>query len=61
MARLTDKQQGEKDRMAGYYDKWYRYNRPDEGAAYDRGCETAMESGACSDYPIMIGACDLRA
>lgn len=34
----------EKDRAAGYrdrkahcYDKWYRYNRPDDGAAYDEG------------------------
>lgn len=28
---------GAKDKAAGYYDKWYRYNRSDDGAAYDAG------------------------
>ncbi len=32
-----DEQQGYNDRKAHFYDKWYRYNRSDDGAAYDRG------------------------
>lgn len=28
---------GESDCNAGYYDKWYRYNRKDEGFAYISG------------------------
>lgn len=32
-----DEQRGYSDRMAHCYDKWYRYNRSDDGAAYDRG------------------------
>ena len=28
---------GYRDRLAEYYDKWYRYNRKDEGKAYDKG------------------------
>ena len=36
---------GKKERMAGYYDKWYRYNRKDDGAAYDAGVKAAIDSG----------------
>lgn len=32
-----DEQRGYSDRTAHCYDKWYRYNRSDNGAAYDRG------------------------
>lgn len=28
---------GKRDKQAGYYDKWYRYNRKDAGQAYDEG------------------------
>jgi hypothetical protein len=42
-----DETQGRKDRKAGFYDKWYRYNRTDDGAAYDRGCVSAVNSGTC--------------
>ena len=35
------------DRISGYYDKWYRYNRVDEGCSYDIGCRQAVESGNC--------------
>lgn len=28
---------GKRDRAAGYYDKWYRWNRKDDGRAYDEG------------------------
>ena len=30
-----DIKKGYLDRKTGYYDKWYRYNRADEGRAYD--------------------------
>lgn len=46
-ANLTDEARGMKDRLAGYYDKWYRYNRADDGAAYDAGCVKAVNSGKC--------------
>lgn len=29
--------QGMEDCKLGIYDKWYRYNRPDDGDAYDKG------------------------
>lgn len=38
---------GYKDRMVGYYDKWYRYNHADEGRAYDEGVKLAVASGKC--------------
>lgn len=39
---------GYKDRMVGYYDKWYRYNRMDEGRAYDLGVHYAISQPKCS-------------
>jgi len=38
-----DRRQGYKERKAGYYDKWYRYNRMDDGAAYDDGVKMAID------------------
>lgn len=32
-----DFEQGQKDCRLGYYDKWFRYHRDDEGLAYDKG------------------------
>ena len=32
-----DRKAGCSDCKAGYYDKWYRYNRKDGGKAYDEG------------------------
>ena len=40
---------GYRDRMVGYYDKWYRYNRADEGRAYDLGVRKAVETEGCAD------------
>lgn len=34
---VTDFMSGQRDKKAGYYDKWYRWNRNDEGKAYDDG------------------------
>ena len=54
----TDEQRGYIDRIAGFYDKWYRYNRSDDGAAYDTGCVKAVDSGKCPDCFTLIGACE---
>jgi hypothetical protein len=56
MKAKTDEARGRSDRLAGFYDKWYRYNRADEGAAYDSGCVSAVNSGKCPDHFTMIEA-----
>jgi hypothetical protein len=33
---------GKRDKKGGYYDKWYRYNRKDDGAAYDAGFKSIV-------------------
>jgi len=58
MRQVTDEQRGYKDRLAGYYDKWYRYSREDDGAAYDKGVVKAVNSGKCPDYFTLIEACE---
>ena len=35
--QVNDFKAGQKAKKAGYYDKWYRYNRKDDGSAYDDG------------------------
>jgi len=57
MKTLTDEQRGYNNRLAGFYDKWYRYNRNDDGASYDAGCVKAVNSGKCKDYFTLID-CD---
>ena len=43
-----DASNGAKDAKAGFYDKWYRYNRIDEGQAYDNGFSSVeMNSNGC--------------
>lgn len=37
---------GYRDGKSGYYDKWYRYNRNDNGAEYERGIKLAIKEGA---------------
>jgi len=49
-----DEAAGYKDRLSGFYDKWYRYNRSDDGVAYDRGCKKAVDSGKCPDHFKLI-------
>ena len=46
---IKDITAGYKERKAGYYDKWYRYARADEGAAYDAGVRLAAEESECSE------------
>lgn len=38
---------GYRDRMAGYYDKFYRYNTFDNGESYDKGCQSATKKANC--------------
>lgn len=49
-----DIMQGYKERMVGYYDKWYRYNHMDEGRAYDFGVRRATQEPNCVDYLHLI-------
>jgi hypothetical protein len=42
-AEEDDIKYGYKDRMAGVYDKWYRYNRKDGGRSYDLGQKLAAK------------------
>lgn len=43
-----DIRQGYKERGAGFYDKWYRYNCFDNGRAYDLGVSEAVNTPGCS-------------
>lgn len=45
-----DIQKGYEERMVGYYDKWYRYSRSDEGCAYDAGQRIASSSPKCPEH-----------
>ena len=49
-----DVQKGYEERMVGYYDKWYRYTRADEGRAYDLGVRLAAETVGCKEEMIII-------
>lgn len=51
---VNDFTAGKKERVAGYYDKWYRYHRADDGSAYDKGCLEAVNSGKAPDSCIVI-------
>ena len=42
----TDFNNGLQDGKIGVYDKWYRYNRNDNGEDYDNGIKAAINSGA---------------
>lgn len=54
LTQKEDEQRGFNDRKAGFYDKWYRYTRKDDGAAYDRGVIKAVESGLCPEHFTLI-------
>jgi len=56
--KKSDFQKGRQDRLAGFYDKWYRYNRPDDGAEYDRGCSDAVNTGRCPEHFTLIECCN---
>lgn len=35
--RIKDYEAGKRDCLAGIFDKWYRYNRPNDGQEYECG------------------------
>lgn len=49
-----DIENGYKERAVGYYDKWYRYTRADEGRAYDLGVKLAAGTAGCKDDLTII-------
>ena len=46
-----DMEAGARDAKAGFYDKWYRHNRVDEGAAYEAGWTANKDES--KDYQII--------
>ena len=44
-----DIREGYNQRAIGWYDKWYRYNRKDDGRAYDMGCRLATADPKCAE------------
>ena len=46
---IKDITRGFKERMVGWYDKWYRYNHADQGRAYDEGQKRATLEPKCSE------------
>jgi len=53
-SNVKDFRAGKRERMVGYYDKWYRYNRQDDGAAYDDGVKAAIASGKAKQDVVII-------
>ena len=61
----NDFEAGRKDHNAGYYDKWYRWNRKDNGRAYDDGFNSvagkpvqiieAMHDSKTKDADLPVG------
>ena len=50
----NDEERGYRDRMAGMYDEWFRINRADEGAEYDKGATRAALNSACpKNFDVM--------
>ena len=49
---------GFNDAKSGYYDKWYRYNRKDEGKRYDDGVQEAIKQGAIVGHFIEEPLCN---
>jgi len=52
--RQKDRDAGFRDRMAGFYDKWYRYNHSDNGKAYDEGVALALKTNNHSEDFYLI-------
>lgn len=51
---IADFKQGLIDAKAGIYDKFYRYNREDDGLDYDRGWKAAVITGIASDELTIV-------
>lgn len=50
-----DIKKGMRDCKAGVYDKWYRYHREDDGAAYDMGWVRQNERTQCENVEFING------
>lgn len=50
--RKPDQYFGFEDGKVGWYDKYYRYNRKDQGKAYDEGIKEAIKQGATIEHYI---------
>lgn len=50
---LKDARKGFEERRAGYYDKYYRYSRTDEGKAYDAGQKIAADNYQCPELTVI--------
>ena len=50
-AYRKDMEAGARDAKAGFYDKWYRHNRVDDGAAYEAGWMANKDES--KDYQII--------
>lgn len=50
---VHDIRRGYSERAAGYYDKFYRYTRADEGRAYDLGCMLAVFMGCAGEMTVI--------
>lgn len=48
----SDQYFGFEDGKVGWYDKYYRYNRKDQGKAYDEGIKEAIKQGATIEHYI---------
>lgn len=51
---MKDVKNGYNERAVGYYDKWYRYSRADEGRAYDLGVKLAASTAGCTEEMNII-------
>lgn len=49
-----DIEMGYKERLIGYYDKWYRYCHADSGRAYDAGVKKACMTSKCPEEMHII-------
>lgn len=54
---MTDRQNGYRDAQYGIYDKFYRYNRNDDGAAYDEGWQSAVNDGTAYQHNESLNIC----
>jgi len=52
-----DWQAGYRDACGGFYDKWYRKNRRDQGAAYDAGFDYAKKIGRSNKRGCAVIEC----
>lgn len=50
---MKDYEAGQRDCKAGIFDKWYRYNRKDDGAEYERGWVEQNKQTQCEKVTFL--------